>query len=420
MDRCTTALAETRRQVAALLAATPTTNHSPWPPRIGVEAEFLVFDDRGDGRASVPIERVSRILAGRAALADDPAHPSFEPGGQLELSPAPVPTATLAIAGIQGHAARVGTRLARHGIRLEPSGVDRWRSPEEVGLQTPRDRYLVMQRQFDAIGPAGRRMMRQTASLQVCVDRAPGVAGTRQWLAANLAGPALAAAFRTPGDGDNRTAIWLAVDPSRTGLDGSPVDPSRPVEAYLGFALDAEVMALPRQGERTRLPFRARLRDWIAEAGGRPDEAGERPDAADVAHHLSTLFPPVRPRSGYLEVRYLDAQPLDQMGTAVSLVAILLADPVAREAAIEIGGTDPARLREAWRRSATTGLADPALRTQALELLGVAAERIPAIERRWPGWLPVDARPALLAVAGTVGRTLSAPAGRDRAMALAS
>ena len=56
------------------------------------------------------------------------------------------------------------------------------------------------------------------------------------------------------------------------------------------------------------------------------------PQATADTYHLSTLFPPVRPRGGYLEVRYLDTQPPERIATAVTTLAVLLLDPTARRA----------------------------------------------------------------------------------------
>src|SRR5262249_8278686 len=152
----------------------------------------------------------------------------------------------------------------------------------QVPLRTPTPRYRAMQKVFDETGPDGRRMMRLTASLQICVDLLPGAAGREQWLVANLAGPPLVAVLANPTGIDGRpaglpgarTRIWQGVDPRRTGYDGRHLDPVDPIGAYAAFAAAAP-----------RLPI---------------------PEAADPSYHLTTLFPPVRPRGGYLEVRYLD------------------------------------------------------------------------------------------------------------------
>ena len=133
--------------------------------------------------------------------------------------------------------------------------------------------------------------MRLTASTQVCLDWSPGAAGLEQWRLAQLAGPYLAAAFSTSPESDSRLAIWLEVDPSRTAFDGRLLG-ADPVAAYADFAAGA----------------------------ARFTPEGE---------HLSTLFPPVRPRGHYLEIRYLDVQPDHLIGRVVSVLANLCTTPIA-------------------------------------------------------------------------------------------
>jgi glutamate--cysteine ligase len=188
----------------------------------------------------------------------------------------------------------------------------------DVPLHTPSPRYLAMQAAFDEIGPDGRRMMRRTASLQVAVDLLPGAAGREQWLVANLAGPALAAAFDT-SDGE-RTRIWQGVDLRRTGYDGRHLSVTDPVGAYRAFAADVP-----------RLPI---------------------PEATEPRYHLSTLFPPVRPRGGYLEIRYLDSQPLARIGDAVATVTTLLYDARARREALDLLLPRAADQDRAWHEAA--------------------------------------------------------------------
>lgn len=211
-----------------------------------------------------------------------PGYASYEPGGQLELSPPPKPTVPGALADIQSRLAR----LIEAGAVYTLTGVDPWRSLDEVPLALRTPRYLAMQALFDEYGEAGRRMMRLTASLQVCVDLLPGASGREQWLVANLAAPFLAAAY----SGRQRTAIWRAMDPVRTGYDGRHLSAEDPVAAYTAFAAAAP-----------RLPI---------------------PESFDDDYHLSTLFPPVRPRGGYLELRVLDSQvPTEKLlGTIWSLM----------------------------------------------------------------------------------------------------
>ncbi|HEX5996769.1 MAG TPA: glutamate-cysteine ligase family protein [Jiangellales bacterium] len=278
------------------------------PGRIGAEAELIAMTDTD---APKPVDP--------AVLADgfDPAfvaaaRPTFEPGGQLELSPPPRRT----VAGFVNHLHRLLARATaiagERGVRLEPVGTNPYHSCADVPLRTLTPRYVAMQDEFDRLGPNGRRMMRLTASLQVSVDLLPGRDGVEQWLVANLAGPALTVAFAnstaidgrptsTPGA---RTRIWQGVDMRRTGYDGRHLDPADPIGAYLAFASAAPRLAIP--------------------------------ETADPVYHLSTLFPPVRPRGGYLEVRYLDAQPYERIGEAVATIAHLLYDRRARRDALDL------------------------------------------------------------------------------------
>lgn len=338
--------------------------------RIGVELEQITFEARADEpHAVVAAARLRAILATDPDLSAE-ARFSIEPGGQLELSPAPSANARELVDNLHRLVTRTRELLGRQGIGLASAPVDPWRTTEDLGLQTPAERYRAMQRHFDAIGTAGRRMMRQTASLQLCLDLLPGQAGRGQWLVANLAGPALAAAFTrvpTTGPSDTRLSIWQSVDPSRTARHETFLDLIRPAFGYLAFALAAEVMPLHRaDGGNNELPFRTSFHDWMG-AGG------SRPDLNDFAHHLTTLFPPVRPR-GYLEVRYIDVQPAEWLSVPIVLLTTLLYDHHARNEAIDLLGADPGGQAGWWSRAAADPK-DPALRAIAAQLFEIGARR---------------------------------------------
>ena len=249
--------------------------------RIGAEVEMFTLGPVGlDGITGLPRDAVV----------------SLEPGGQVEVSLEP-----------RDHPAEladdVATAVQAVGrvARVHLSGTHPTLGLDDVPLVLGTPRYRAMQELFDRTGPQGRRMMRLTASLQVCVDRLPGAAGVEQWLVANLAGPALVATYAGSGE---RTAIWRAMDPARTGYDGRHLDAGDPVDAYLAFARAAERLAVP--------------------------------EAADDTYHIGTLFPPVRPRPAYLELRFLDAQPLPAVGDVLATVWALLTDPDVRRAALEL------------------------------------------------------------------------------------
>ena len=121
-----------------------------------------------------------------------------------------------------------------------------------------------------------------------------------------------------------------------------------------------------------------------------PDQAG-----AAVAHHLSTLFPPVRPRGSYLEFRYLDAQPEDRVSVAATLLATLLYDDESRRGALQLLAEEGPHLNSLWRSAA---LAPGELVGQGGELVDLALD---GISRAPGGYLPGDAALRLCALGPT-------------------
>ncbi len=318
-----------RRSVSALFPG----RHAARTLGVGVEQELLTRDAT-DGSA-VPIERVRRAVTG----ASYERWTGFEPGGQVELS---LPSfSSVSGLALNWQATIRGLRedCARAGVLLDAEPVDP-RSPDEISLQLSSARYSGMQRHFDRIGPAGRRMMRQTASTQVCLDWWPGEAGREQWQLALLAGPFLAAAFARSRGLDSRLATWLAVDPDRTAYDDRLVRGDDPVAAYADFAAGAYVFAMP-DGDEPEEP--TTFREWASTRA--VDEAG-------AAHHLCTLFPPVRPRGRYLELRFLDVQPDEVVVPVVALLSRLLHDDDVRRHALGLVQHEAPRLAELWHRSA--------------------------------------------------------------------
>lgn len=300
---------------------------------VGVEQELLSVDAT-DG-SSVRVERVRRAVAGSAYQ----PWTSFEPGGQVELSlPCARSTAELGMTW-ERWVRDLREDCDRGGVALLANPVDR-RAADEVPLQLLTPRYLGMQRHFDRIGPAGRRMMRQTAATQVCLDWWPGAAGAQQWRLALLAGPYLAAHLSRSAGPGSRLSTVLATDPDRTGYDERLLRGDDPVAAYADLAAGACVFAMPGRPEPEEpTPFRL----WARTQGAGP---------ADVAHHLSTLFPPVRPRGRYLEVRFLDAQPDELVVPVAEALSRLLHDDETRRRALRIVDPQALSLAALWQQAA--------------------------------------------------------------------
>lgn len=290
--------------------------------RLAVEQELLAHDESG---AATSIDWIRAVAAGSTYA----PYLGFEPGGQVELS---LPVSTDAAGLGRGLCAATGALradCARIGVRLDAEATDP-RPTDEVPLQLTSPRYLAMQRHFDTIGTAGRRMMRATASTQVCLDWWPGAAGLEQWRVLQLAGPFLAAVWARSTGPESRLATWLAVDPGRTAFDDRLLH-GDPVTAYADFAARAHVFV----------------------------------DGGPVAH-LTTLFPPVRPRGRYLEVRFLDVQPEEQVAAVAGALASLLYDDRHRARALRQLALEGPALADHWRAAAA---GDPLVAEVGRELL---------------------------------------------------
>ncbi|HVT70387.1 MAG TPA: glutamate-cysteine ligase family protein, partial [Trebonia sp.] len=298
-------------------------------------------------------------------------------------------------------AAALRAVMAARGLELAGIGLDPLRPPRRV-LQLPR--YTAMEAFFDRGGPWGRRMMCSTASVQVCLDAGDDSAGPTgyrwRWRLVHAVGPVLVAAFansplrdgKPTGWVSSRQQVWARMDPGRTRPPHLAEDPRA---AWARYALDAELMCVrdPDSADWSAPP-RLTFRDWLRGASVVPCEGPmRRPTAADLDYHLSTLFPPVRPR-GHLELRMIDAQPGDGWIVPLAVSSALLSDARAGEAALAAvtplwrgrlpgarasgdrasgggaGGSGP------WLRAARLGPADPAISRASSECFAAAREAL--------------------------------------------
>ncbi len=331
--------------VEALFAGT---GGAGWP-WVGIELELIPFRFAGSGHPeTVAVAELRQALAGLTDV-------TFEPGGQIELNPPPRPTVHGACDAVAELSAAVQRRLDTIGVDVVAAGLNPWHRTEELGLQLRSERYIAMDRYLGRRGPAGRSFMRQTASTQICIDLAPGPAGMAQWHVANLIAPVLAAIFangpfhegRAVGHNGGRTAICRAVDPARSAHGRFPACGDA-VANYVGFAAGATPISADYAGPGT------------------------------ATRHLSTLFPPVRPRGSYLEIRSIDSLPIDDLPTAADLTAAILGDAAARvETAAVVAASSTSVQR--WDMASGAGVRAPCLRDiadQMIRIAEIAAQRL--------------------------------------------
>lgn len=343
-----------------------------YPGLVGIELEWLVYDKESTGTTLAPDSALRVLGAGGDGLS---GVLTTEPGGQIELSSRPSDLNECIASSVADMSCLVD-RAASVGIDLVGIGVDPWRPPV---FQTEHPRYLAMVGQFDQQNDSGRLMLCSTASVQVSVDtgygsRAVGDVSTK-WMAANAIGPVLVAVFANSPVADSkltgwrsyRQATWMRIDPSRTTAPRQDLPPG---DAWARYALDARVVCIRRpHGLPWAAPPGLTFRDWIR------SDFPQRPTLDDLRYHLTTLFPPVRPR-GYLELRMIDAQPGDGWIAPVAVAEALLDDARAMDVALEETAalTDYAERCgvSPWVVAARDGVANPAFRKAATGCLEAA------------------------------------------------
>nr|WP_143548665.1 glutamate-cysteine ligase family protein [Rhodococcus opacus]UDH00378.1 glutamate--cysteine ligase [Rhodococcus opacus PD630] len=286
---------------------------------------------------------------------------TIEPGGQVELSGPPLESGPATLRAINEDAVILHHRLRAHGLIPTDLAVDDRRPPHRI-LDLPR--YRAMESFYAHRGREGTWMMTNTASVQINISHHPDGRNVR-WELANRMGPVLVAAFaNSPGIGPDgqrwqsvRQAIWNGIDPGRT----APVPVSdQPGTDWAQYALAADVFFI-RGGELgTSVPPGLTFADWMTT--GHP--AGW-PTEDDLRYHLTTLFPPIRPR-GWLEFRMIDALEPDCRSAAVLVASTAIEDRVAAELVDLLPDT-----QDLWVTAARDGLNDPVLRDAAQLLLGV-------------------------------------------------
>jgi glutamate--cysteine ligase len=284
---------------------------------------------------------------------------SFEPGGQIEISSTPHATASSVIDSTLALITVLKAAMATEGIELLARGADPYNDIDAVPLQLHRDRYERMTRYFESIGPSGIRMMRQTAALQINLER--GEDPQFRWRLLNDLAPIVTALFANSRNyagkstewASYRSHLWRTLDPSRTGITYK--EPGH-VEHYLSFALNAFAMRSGGGGQRYRT-----FRDWMREPGV---------DEAEWLFHLSTLFPEVRPKE-FFELRSADTiEPARLFAPVVFVTGLVYDDKSAVSATDILGLPDPILLLRAGSR----GLKDQEVWAKATALCEFAIE----------------------------------------------
>ena len=305
---------------------------------------------------------------------------SLEPGGQFELSGAPLDNAHQTSDELQRHLADARAVADPLGIGFLSLGM----SPKWTVAETPvmpKGRYGIMKRYMPKVGGRGLDMMFRTSTVQANLDfrdEADMVAKMRVGLALQ---PAITALFANSPFTDGklngflsaRSEIWRFTDAARTGMLPFVFEPGMGFERYVDYALDVPLYFVKRGAKYIDVAG-ASFRDLFA--GRLAAAPGERATIADWANHLSSIFPEVRLKR-YLEMRGADVGPPERIVALSALMIGLYYDERALASAQELfrgwSAEDRQSLRDAVPRLGLKArIKGRELRSVALDMLAIA------------------------------------------------
>src|ERR1700752_522172 len=359
---------------------------SAW--RVGTEHEKFVFRrsdlrripyDGPDGIAMV-LREMTRfgwdpvIEDGKAIALNNDAQCAItlEPGGQFELSGAPLETVHQTCDEVHEHLRQVREVCDELGLGMIGLGFDpKWRRQDIPWM--PKQRYQIMRDYMPKKGRLGLDMMLRTCTVQANLDYQSEADMVKKFRVSLALQPVAVALFanspfvegRPSGFLSHRSLVWTDTDPDRCGTLPFVFEAGFGFERYVDYMLDVPMYFVYRDG-RYIVARGLSFRDFIA--GKLPTLAGITPMMSDWADHLTTLFPEVRMKR-YLEVRGADGGTWRRICGLPALWAGLIYDQTALDAAWDLVKDWTSEEREAMRASfPMLALKTPFRNTNVLEL----------------------------------------------------
>jgi glutamate--cysteine ligase len=264
---------------------------------------------------------------------------SLEPGGQFELSGAPVETVHQTCAELMAHLAQLGEVAAPLGIAFLGLGMAPTWSRAEMAVM-PKGRYRIMTAYMPKVGRLGLDMMYRTCTVQTNLDFSSEADMVKKLRVALALQPVATALFANSPFTDGkpngflsfRSEIWRDTDPDRSGMLPWAFEDGMGFERWVDYALDVP-MYFVKRGDVYHDVAGQSFRDLLA--GRLASMPGERATISDWANHVSTIFPEVRLKR-YLEMRGADVGPTRRLPALSAFWVGLLYDEASLDAAWDL------------------------------------------------------------------------------------
>ena len=232
------------------------------------------------------------------AMAMDGQSITLEPGGQFELSGAPLENLNKTCDEVNTHLRQIKEVAGEMGVGFLGLGFQPKWGIDDIPIM-PKGRYKLMRDYMPTRGKLGRDMMFRTSTVQVNLDFASEADMVQKYRVALALQPVGTALFAnspfTEGKPNGylsyRSHIWTDVDPDRTGQVPFVFEDGFGFERYVDYALDVPMYFVYRDGNYINALGQS-FRDFLK--GELPALPGEKPTMLDWENHLTTLFPEVR------------------------------------------------------------------------------------------------------------------------------
>ncbi|HKK84652.1 MAG TPA: glutamate--cysteine ligase [Roseovarius sp.] len=342
-------------------------------PYEGERSVLAVLEGLRDGHGWAPLEEGGKLIG----LEKDGANVSLEPGGQLELSGAPLENIHQTCDEVNDHLADVKDIADKVGVGFIGLGAAPIWTHDQMP-QMPKGRYKLMTDYMDRVGTMGKSMMYRTCTVQVNLDfgsEADMVQKLRVALALQPVATALFANspfFEGQPNGHKswRSRVWRDLDADRTGMLPFVFDEGFGFEAWVDYALDVPMYFVYRDGVYHDALGQS-FRDFLK--GELPALPGEKPLMSDWADHLTTIFPEARIKK-FIEMRGADGGPWRRLCALPAFWVGLMYDQTALDAAWDLVKGWDAPTREALRIAASEDALDA--RVDGLSMHEIAREAV--------------------------------------------
>jgi len=277
-------------------------------PYDGERSVRAVLEGLRDGFGWSPLEEGGNLIG----LTKDGANVSLEPGGQLELSGAPLNTIHETCDEVNTHLREVKDVADKIGVGFIGIGA----APEWTHAQMdmmPKGRYKLMTDYMGKVGTHGTQMMYRTCTVQVNLDFASEADMVKKFRVALALQPIATALFayspffegKLNGHQSWRSRVWRDLDADRTGMLPFVFEDGMGFQRYVDYALDVPMYFVYRDGTYVNA-LGMSFRDFLK--GKLPALPGETPTLSDWADHLTTIFPEARIKK-FMEMRGADGGP---------------------------------------------------------------------------------------------------------------